>query len=215
MTRLIMSIAVICITAGGAWAREPIVALDVRPEQSAVQASAWNKPIVITSMQEAAGHFGSGALETLGQVDFEQQFILVFAWRGSGRDRLSYAVAESLPEQIVFSMQRGLTRDLRPHTHVYALRSNVSWSIQAEDDAGVEKPSVEPPEPGSRAWMEEVDRRAPVRDAHGCGPDIGSAAWMQAVALKLGVYDGQGHGPDPGSQEWSDAVHRKVFGAEP
>lgn len=213
--RLIMSIAVICMTAGGAWAQELIVALDVQPEQSIVHNSVWNKPIVITSMQEAAGRFDSGALETLGQIDFAKQFLLVFAWRGSGRDRLSYTVAESFPEQIFFSLKRGLPRDLRPHMHVYALRSNVRWGIQGEGDPGKEQPAAEPPEPGSRAWMQEVDRRAGVRDAHGCGPEIGSIEWMHSAGRKLGVYDGQGHGPDPGSQEWLESVHRKVFGAEP
>ena len=214
MTRFIISIAVICMTAAGAQAQEPIAELDLLPEQSRLQASAWNKPIVITSMQEAGGLFKNAASGALGsQVDFEKQFLLVFAWRGSGGDRLSYTVAESFPEQIFFSMKRGLTRDLRPHMHVYALRSNVRWSIQGEGTTGQATPVAEPQkflEPGSMAWMQEVDRRV-----GGCGPDIGSAEWMQAVALKLGVYDGQGHGPDPGSEEWLYAVHRKAFGSEP
>ena len=34
------------------------------------------------------------------QSDFEQQVVLVFAWRGSGRDRSEYAVLESFPEPI-------------------------------------------------------------------------------------------------------------------
>ena len=147
------------------------------------------------------------------QVDFEKQFLLVLAWQGSGGDRLNYTVAESFPEQIFFSMKRGLTRDLRPHMQVYALRSNVRWSIQGEGSAGQAMPAAAPQKflkPGSMAWMQEVDRRA-----GGCGPDIGSAAWMHAVALKLGVYAGQGHGPDPGSEEWLYAIHRKAFGREP
>jgi Membrane-bound lysozyme-inhibitor of c-type lysozyme len=214
MSRFIISIAVICMMAAGAWAQEPIAELDLLPEQGRLQASAWNKPIVITSMQEAGGLFKNAASGVLGsQVDFEKQFLLVFAWQGSGGDRLSYTVAESFPEQIFFSMKRGLTRDLRPHVHVYALRSNVRWSIQDEGTTGRATPAAEPQkflEPGSMAWMQEVDRRA-----GGCGPGIGSAAWMQAVALKLGVYDGQGHGPDPGSEEWLYAIHRKAFGSEP
>jgi len=143
MTRLIISIAVLCMTAAGAWAQEPIVELDLLPEQSRLQAAAWNKPIIITSMQQAGGLFEQAALGALGrQVDFNKQFLLVFAWQGSGGDRLGYTVAESFPEQVFFSMRRGLTRDLRQHAHVYALRSNVRWSIQDEANAGREPPAA-------------------------------------------------------------------------
>ena len=63
------------------------------------------------------------------QVDFDEQFVLLFAWRGSGQDKLTYVVAESFPEQITFRIEPGRTRDLRPHVHIYALRSNVKWSV--------------------------------------------------------------------------------------
>ena len=214
MNRFIVCVAVVCLTVCAAQAQEPIAAVTVSPEQSIVKDAVWNRPIIIGSRQDAAACFSAEAMNALGsQVDFEKQFLLVFAWEGSGGDRLSYTVAESFPEQIFFSMKRGLTRDLRPHMHVYALRSNVRWSIQGEGNAGQATPAAEPQrflEPGSMAWMQEVGRRV-----GGCGPDIGSAAWMQAVALKLGVYDGQGHGPDPGSEEWLYAIHRKAFGSEP
>jgi hypothetical protein len=89
-------------------------------------------------------------------------------------------------------LQRGLTRDHRSDEEVQSL-----------------------PEPGSLVWQEEVELRAGVRDAHGCGPEIGSVEWMQAVSSKLGVFDAQGHGPDLDSEEWRQAVHRKAFGTEP
>ena len=132
MTRWMTGIAVVCIIAGAASAQEPIVAIKVMtPEKSVFKDSAWNKPIVIKSTEDAAKHYGKDALETLGkEVDFKKQFLLAFAWQGSGGDKLSYVVAESFPEQIFFSLKPGLTRDLRPHTHVYALRSNVIWSVK-------------------------------------------------------------------------------------
>ena len=34
------------------------------------------------------------------------------------------------PEQVFFTYTPGRTRDLRPHVHVYALRSNVRWSVK-------------------------------------------------------------------------------------
>jgi len=122
---------VLSIASGMVSAQEPIVAIKVMPEEGVFKNSAWDKPLVIKSSEDAVKHFRKDAIETLGkEVDFKKQFLLVFAWRGSGGDKLSYAVAESWPEQIFFSLEPGLTRDLRGHTHVFALRSNVSWSAK-------------------------------------------------------------------------------------
>ncbi len=125
----------------------PIVAVKATPNDGVFKDSAWNKPLVIQSADDAAKHFGKDALEGLmKQVDFKKQVVLVFAWKGSGGDKLTYTVAESFPEQIFFKLQPGLTRDLRSHTHVYALRSNVRWSA-AGKGAGKDKdakPGVRP-----------------------------------------------------------------------
>ena len=111
----------------------PIKKLEkVAPKPSAFKASSWRKPIVLRSAKEAAAHFSEEALpELTKQVDFGEQFVLLFAWRGSGQDRLRYAVAESYPEQVFFTYKAGRTRDLRPHVHLYALRSNVTWRVKA------------------------------------------------------------------------------------
>lgn len=131
MTRWMTGIAAFCMLAGVASAQEPIVPIKVVPEGSVFKSSAWDKPIVIESNTDAVKHFSKDALKTLETaVDFKKQFVLVFAWRGSGGDELSYNVAESSPEQISFSLKRGRTRDLRPHTKVYALRSNVRWHVE-------------------------------------------------------------------------------------
>jgi hypothetical protein len=135
MNRWMTGITVLCLMAASAPAQEAIVAVKVKPEKSVFKDAAWNEPIVIKSTEDAAKHFGKDALEKLGKaVDFKKQVVLVFAWQGSGGDKLSYTVAESLPEQISFSLQRGLTRDLLSHTHVYALRSNVRYSTTGKDE---------------------------------------------------------------------------------
>ena len=90
------------------------------------------KPMEVRSTDDAKEFFTTKALSTLGErVDFNQQIVLIFAWRGSGQDRLKYDVAESYPEQVTFRLIPGRTRDLRPHVHVFALRSNVEWSVAA------------------------------------------------------------------------------------
>ena len=117
--------------AGVASAQEPIVPIKVVPAKSVFKNSSFNKPIVVKSKEEAVKHFGKDAVATLGKaVDFKKQILLVFAWRGSGGDQLNYSVAESFPEQIFFSRKFGRTRDLRSHAKVFALRSNVKWSVK-------------------------------------------------------------------------------------
>jgi len=111
---------------------EPIVELKVAPGKSVFKNSAWDKPIVIKSQDEAASYFGKDALEVIGaKVDFMKQIVLVFAWQGSGGDKLTYVVAESFPEQVQFSLRPGVTDDLRSHSRVFALRSNVKWSVKS------------------------------------------------------------------------------------
>ena len=63
-------------------------------------------------------------------VDFKEQVLLVFAWEGSGQDKIEYVVLESFPEQIRFSYKPGATDDLRRHVKLFALRNNVKWSAK-------------------------------------------------------------------------------------
>ena len=117
--------------AGMASAQEAIAPIKAMPENGIFKNSNFNKPIVVKSKEEAAKHFGKEAVAKLVKaVDFKKQFVLLFAWRGSGGDQLNYTVAESFPEQISFSRKFGRTRDLRSHAKVFALRSNVKWSVQ-------------------------------------------------------------------------------------
>ena len=110
----------------------PIKAIrDPKPSSAVFKAASWKKPLVIDSAEAAAEYYGEKALAELKEkVDFKRQTLLIFAWRGSGRDRLTYAVAESYPEQVFFTFRRGRTRDLRRHLHVFALRSNVKWRVK-------------------------------------------------------------------------------------
>ena len=104
---------------------------DVKPKRSVFRVAKRGKPLVIRTTKEAAEHFAKDDLAQLTkQVDFKQQFVLLFAWRGSGGDRLKYDVAESFPEQVMFHLKPGRTRDLRSHIHVYVLRSNVKWKVK-------------------------------------------------------------------------------------
>ena len=83
-------------------------------------------PLTLHSKSEAARYFAEPQLKLLlKKVDFQKQMLLVFAWRGSGQDKMTYTIAESLPEQITFKILPGRTRDLRPHLKIFAIRKNV------------------------------------------------------------------------------------------
>jgi len=137
----------------------PILRLEgISPKPDALRSSSWSKPIMVRSAKEAAEQFPEEDLAKLTQqVDFAERVVLVFAWRGSGGDRLEYAVAESYPEQVFFTYRPGRTRDLVQHVRVYSLRSNVSWNpprggarttTPASPDTPVESPA--PPNPRNR-----------------------------------------------------------------
>ncbi len=109
----------------------PLKQLDnLVPSRSVFKGANWRAPLVLRSPEEAARHFPAEELAKLGkQVDFSKQFVLLFAWLGSGQDRLDAAVAESYPEQVYFRLVPGRTRDLREHVRIFALRADVKWSV--------------------------------------------------------------------------------------
>lgn len=123
-------------TVGGLFAasanHEPITELkNLRAEEAVFKDASRTKPVVLKSLKNGAKYFDEEELAAISKtVDFEKQIVLLFAWKGSGQDRLQYALKESLPEQVMFSYKPGRTRDLRPHVKVYILRSNVKWAVE-------------------------------------------------------------------------------------
>jgi hypothetical protein len=63
-------------------------------------------------------------------VDFKTHVLLVFAWQGSGQDKLEYTVLQSDPPQVEFTVSPGRTKDLRSHVHLFVVRSDVKWSVK-------------------------------------------------------------------------------------
>ena len=116
------------------WGSEPIVEIvDVQPKASAFLFDGASKPVVIYSVDEITKYFDAKNSANLkSKVDFSQQEVLVFAWRGSGQDRIEYEVLESFPEQIRFSYRRGRTRDLRQHFKIFVVRSDVKCIVNGK-----------------------------------------------------------------------------------
>lgn len=59
-------------------------------------------------------------------IDFDTEYVLIFAWSGSGEDRL---VAKVEKDTVAFSIIGGRTKDRRAHMRVYALAKEAKWSL--------------------------------------------------------------------------------------
>ncbi len=100
-------------------------------EKKAFEDATAKRPIVIKTEKEAKKYFNKETLAKVKKVvDFDARHILIFAWRGSGRDKLDYVVMESFPEQIACTYTRGRTRDLRSHVRVFSVRKNVKVMVR-------------------------------------------------------------------------------------
>ena len=86
------------------------------------------EPTKVTSKAELAKAIDDkDAADAIAKlVDFDKQYALIFAWAGSGGDKLTAAVEK---DAVVFSVKRGLTKDLRQHAHVFAVVKGAGWSM--------------------------------------------------------------------------------------
>ena len=85
------------------------------------------KPTKIMSAEELAKALpGKDVAEKVAkQVDFSKEYLLLFRWSGSGGDQLT-AGGET---KATFAHQRGLTRDLRQHLHLFAVAKDAEWEF--------------------------------------------------------------------------------------
>ena len=110
----------------------PIVQFkQLKVKKKAFEDSGYQKAILIKTEKDAKKYFDKETLAKVAKVvDMDARHIVVFAWRGSGRDSIRFDVMESYPEQVAFTFRRGRTRDLREHVKVFSLRKNVKWSVR-------------------------------------------------------------------------------------
>ncbi|MEM9414534.1 MAG: hypothetical protein AAGA29_03530 [Planctomycetota bacterium] len=115
-------------------AQEGIVRqVDAAPGQGIFDAASREEPLVLSSAEDAASHFEGEQLAALNEaVDWEDEAVLVFAWRGSGQDRMTAQTEAENPDTVRFVYTPGRTRDLRPHVYVYVLKQGVVWEVASE-----------------------------------------------------------------------------------
>jgi len=87
-----------------------------------------NKPTVITSADDLAKAIKEEdvAARLKKDVDFTKTQLVLFAWGGSGQDKIAYEVKD---KKVVFSYTPGLTRDLRQHVRVYAIPKDYTYEV--------------------------------------------------------------------------------------
>ena len=75
---------------------------------------------------------GAAAEEIAKQVDFEKQSLLVFAWAGSGQDKITASIgADSDKKSIVYvEYLPGKTRDLRQHVRLFAVPKDLKVVVE-------------------------------------------------------------------------------------
>ncbi len=107
-----------------------VEALSLSAKQNVFDDATRDKPLELKSSEDAKAYFSDDQLKVLNKnVDWDKQAVLVFAWRGSGQDKMEAVVKETGDDGLLveFVYTAGLTRDLREHTRFFAVRKGVEW----------------------------------------------------------------------------------------
>ncbi|MCX7666494.1 MAG: hypothetical protein N2112_13220 [Gemmataceae bacterium] len=62
-------------------------------------------------------------------VDFKKERLVLFAWSGSGQDKITYAGDAKM---VTFTVNYGLTRDLREHVKLFAVPKDAIVEVMAK-----------------------------------------------------------------------------------
>src|SRR5262249_22787773 len=68
--------------------------------------------------------------DLLNETNFAAEYLLLFAWQGSGEDKLSYRLERGNEPAVVFTFVGGATKDLKTHVRLYAIPKNASWRFE-------------------------------------------------------------------------------------
>jgi hypothetical protein len=134
MKGMVCAVAAV-LFAGSAWAfpdDKPQVRLlkDVKPAESKDYGNP--KPVEIKSADDLAK---SKAFDDAGRdavkkaVNFEKEKVVVFAWSGSGRDRLAGELSKD-GKSAVFTYKVGETDDLRRHSLAFAVPKDAKVEVK-------------------------------------------------------------------------------------
>jgi hypothetical protein len=69
----------------------------------------------------------SAQKEISKQVNFKKEYLLLFRWAGSGGDRVTFTTDKN--GDVTFAFKRGLTRDLRMHSKLFAVPKDNKYKL--------------------------------------------------------------------------------------
>lgn len=92
-----------------------------------------DQPLIINNADELAKEFDDKAVQAKinAVVDLSKERLIVFTWSGSGKDQLQLVSADTINKgNTTFAYKRGLTKDLRQHTHIYVMPQGTKFDVQ-------------------------------------------------------------------------------------
>jgi hypothetical protein len=98
------------------------------------------KPTRITSADELAKALPDKAWQEriANQVDFAKEYLLLFAWAGSGQDKLTFQAWQAIVPGVEFVYTEGRTDDLRSHFRLFAVAKNLIWQVRRVGESEAE-----------------------------------------------------------------------------
>lgn len=97
-----------------------------------VKSGEWDKPYPVTADDDLKKFISDAPTrkKVLDAVDFKTHVLLVFAWQGSGGDRIAAAIAEDAPENVRFILKAGATDDVRQNIQLFAVPKEMRWTAK-------------------------------------------------------------------------------------
>jgi len=92
-----------------------------------------DQPLIIESVEQLEKDFDDkGFLAKVKLLaDLSKDRLIVFTWSGSGGDKLELVSGDTMNMgNTTFAYKRGLTRDLRQHTHIYVMPQGTKFDVQ-------------------------------------------------------------------------------------
>jgi hypothetical protein len=102
--------------------------IDVKGVKVDFEKGLVSKPKVIVSADDLAKAIPE-ADAIKKQVDFTKEKLLLFAWGGSGGDKLTAKLSDD-GKTAVFTFKAGLTRDFRRHVLLFVLPKNAEFKLE-------------------------------------------------------------------------------------
>jgi hypothetical protein len=110
----------------------PIKEISIKERPDVPKASA-DKPVVITTEDQLKDTFKDEDVrdQIKKNVDFKNEQLLVFAWKGSGGDKIKFTVDETRAGfNVNFTFKQGQTDDLRSHLQMFVLPKDATWKVK-------------------------------------------------------------------------------------